>query len=32
MIRHIKLVQTGADRVCWWSIYELEVMGLPNAH
>lgn len=32
MIRYIKLVQTGADRVFWWSIFELEVMGLQNAN
>ena len=29
-IRHLKLVQTGADPLYWWSIYELEVAGFPE--
>ena len=30
-IRHLKLVQTGADPLYWWSIHELGVLVSPKA-
>jgi hypothetical protein len=29
-IRHLQLIQTGADPNYWWSICEFEVAGFPN--